>query len=296
MRRIFLAISFPLILVLTSGCASVPPMTEPMSRIQVFHGTPTGIAFEKVKAVRAAHGQGCGLFGARGNQEGAIALLRMKAVENGADAVALISWRSGGIRNGCNNNQYTVEGVLLRLPEYAYTPPIETNEGLEEFRYVMDQDFDATWSSLVDVVASTFFEVTNYEKDSGLLTLAYDTDSPLEFIDCGTWKKTYPGNKVAFDGPYVDWLMLGQGLKSETKINLRVKEVGRNQSEVEITALYRLEAPAHKSSYRFKTDTRAKYVLKGNATPGTPNFRTCQATRELERSLLAEIAGGADSR
>jgi hypothetical protein len=66
--------------------------------------------------------------------------------------------------------------------------------------------------------------------------------------------------------------------------------VGRNRSEVEITALYRVEAPAHKASFRFKTDTCAKELLESRA-PGTPNLRTCQATRQLERDLLAEIEG-----
>jgi len=296
MRKKRFAASLLLLLPLASACASVPPMTEQMSQIRMFNGAPTGIAFERMESVTAVHGYGCGLFGARGSREGAMALLRVKAVENGADAVELHRWKKGGISNGCNDNRFMIEAALLRLPTFSYTPPVETSEGLEEFRYVVARDFDATWSSLVDVVASTFFEVQNYEKDSGLLTLVYDSDSPFEYIDCGTWKKSYPRGEVAFDGSYVGWLMEGEGIESEAKINLRVKEVGRNRSEVEITALYRVEAPAHDSSFRFKTDTRSKKKLRENKAPGTPDFRTCQATRQLERDLLAEIAGGAIQR
>lgn len=249
MRRSLLT-ALPLLLLL-SACASMPPQTNETLRIQVFESVPN-VPWEGMnKKVTVSHGSGIGLFGLQGSRRGMIGLLQIKAVEHGADAVAIDrAWRRG--------NAYVAEGILLRLPTFSYTPPVEPPDVLEEFRPSVEKSYDGTWTDLVDAVASTFFEVKSFEKALGLLTLEYDARIPEDYVDGGRWKRSYPNGEVGFDGSYLD-RPAAKDLSINAKINLRVEEVTPNRTEVEITAL------------------------------GTPNFRTCRATRELERGLLALI-------
>lgn len=209
----------PLLIILASilmaSCAASIPKPISDRKIPIYNSSnpvPSTVNAESMEKVTVVHGHGCGGFGEFGSLEGVHALLRNQAIIRQADAVLVTRYQEpyyeqrGSLT--CRVNDYTAYAELLRIPVFTYTPPVVQDNKLanKKLSYVMPAGFDETWSALINAVSSDYFELQNYEKDSGLLTLSYEPDAPADYVDCGHWTRESTDHYNDFAGPYVLWL------------------------------------------------------------------------------------------
>jgi hypothetical protein len=64
--------------------------------------------------VYAVHGGGCGVTGAEGNYDGAVMMLRNKAVERGGNYAQILTTIPPHTENGCFDNRFVIRAVLYR--------------------------------------------------------------------------------------------------------------------------------------------------------------------------------------
>lgn len=115
MRSLTNALGLILLSVVAAGCTAAEILIAPdASRLQTGTRPPAG-AFEQVGAVTATHGGGCGLYGQRGNYEGAHALLRNKATRLGADYVQILRVTEPRLEGICMNQAFVIDGMAYRL-------------------------------------------------------------------------------------------------------------------------------------------------------------------------------------
>ena len=69
-----------------------------------------------------------------------------------------------------------------------YTPPIDPH--IENTKFV-NRPFDQVWDSLVKELSSDFFVINNIDKSSRLLNISFTSQTPSEFVDCGTTNRTF---------------------------------------------------------------------------------------------------------
>ena len=75
---------------------------------------PPGAAYEEAGAITATHGGGCGLYGWRGNYEGAYTLLRNKAAQLGADYVQILRLTGPHMEGICAQKGFVIDGIAYR--------------------------------------------------------------------------------------------------------------------------------------------------------------------------------------
>lgn len=63
----------------------------------------------------------------------------------------------------------------------TYSPPIQLNYRSEDSTLTVNRGFEEAWTALIQYSAAIFFAIKNFEKDSGLLTLAFGSGNPIEF-------------------------------------------------------------------------------------------------------------------
>jgi hypothetical protein len=54
---------------------------------------------------------------------------------------------------------------------------------------------DEVWDSLVKELSKSFFVINNIEKESRIINVSFYTDSPEDYIDCGTTSRSWSGTK-----------------------------------------------------------------------------------------------------
>ncbi len=168
---------------------------------------------------------------------------------------------------------------------YQYQAP----EVLErpDNRVLLEEDYNSVWSRLLDYAASSFFLIETYEKDSGLMTLGFGLSSPDQYVDCGmisiSDRRVTTGPRWNYEGGYVEYLVLIGG-SLVGRMNIRVKELGPQLTEISIHARYLLSAPTYRG-WSFDSG--------GQATSPTPKgkLRTCFPTHLAEREILDGITG-----
>ena len=292
--------------ILMISCAASIPRPISDRKIPIYnsaHPIPATVNAEFMEKVSVVHGHGCGGFGEVGSLEGVHALLRNLAITRQADAVLVTQYQEPYYEQRgnllCHVNNYTAYAELLRIPVFSYTPPVvpDNKPANQKLSYVMPAGFDKTWSALINAVSSDFFELQNYEKESGLLTLSYDPDSPADYVDCGHWTRKTTDHSNDFAGPYVLWLKQseqagkknGQGrFDMGMKINLRVQALTDTSTQVELNALYKVSAAATNMDFKFKSGT-VSTVEAPTSPNGIATTRMCQSTYKLEDHLLDTI-------
>jgi len=55
----------------------------------------------------------------------------------------------------------------------------------------IDRPFSDVWDELVKELAKSFYVINNIEKTSRIINISFSTDTPEEYIDCGTTTRTY---------------------------------------------------------------------------------------------------------
>ena len=206
---------------------------------------------------------------------------------------------------------------------HTYAEP--TQRPAIENSIVLAEPFDAVWDRLVGRLATGFFVINNIDKASRLINVSFSSDSPQQYIDCGTTTRHFSTKQetqtykylVAEDstfkhatawGPYKNLqaiAVMTRNTSLEGRINVYVAPTLLSETKVSVNTKYVFTAsvsgiatgynafgqvaqqervPESSSSADFTT---AERKVKNWATDGTVENITCQATGELERTLLS---------
>ena len=182
----------------------------------------------------------------------------------------------------------------VSTPSTTYTPP-----ALYPYSntVTIGSSFDETWDNLVTYASKSFFAIDNFEKDSGLMTLSFSASDAARYIDCGN---IFVNSGRPFNGPYALYAQRYNGAGLTGIINLRVRTLTTDETEVAVNARYIFTVPG--STIRVlssvatipavtwtfdskSSDTR--YIA--NPAPGTPPTRSCVATGAAETQILEGV-------
>lgn len=181
----------------------------------------------------------------------------------------------------------------------SYEAPKVVSES-ESWTRTIDQPFGIVWEALIDHTSGTFFAIDNFEKDSGLLTLSFGASGIGEFVDGGHWTfKRTPGTDpitglhvpaLSFDGNYADYIEIYANGRLTGKMNLFVRQLEENQTEVKVRARYVVQSiyVSGNNTWSFDTggsDTKAVF----NPAKGTEPMRTMRPTHKAELSIIEAI-------
>ena len=170
----------------------------------------------------------------------------------------------------------------------SYSPPDLSLKG--KYSETINKNFDDTWTAVIDFVSISSFSIDNFEKDSGLITLAFGISDPGRYIDCGSFKST-GGGFDDFDGKYVDYINGPslQGSSLSGKMNISIRSVSDGKTNVRVNARYiwvaGTDGRVSSNTYSFDTGNSAT-VFVTNPTSGTIPTRTCVPTYYAESSVI----------
>jgi len=171
-----------------------------------------------------------------------------------------------------------VVGILIGLsgcvkpPRYDPPPPPTFKENNV---IVINKSFEEVWTALIDYASFSFFAIDNFEKASGLMTLDFGAEDPDKFVDCGI---IYPSYDSVLEGPL-------EGLSRASldgRMNLFVKSISENVTEVRVTARYIVTIYSQIWSFDTGDSDAKKWRTVENEV-------ICQPTHLAEENVLQAI-------
>lgn len=183
--------------------------------------------------------------------------------------------------------------ALLTLSGCAagnYTPPTNENSTVVNSR-ILNEPFDKVWSKLINHLASTYFGIENYEKQSGLITLTFGSSNPSDFITGG--KASFRSVAANFEGEYVDYLVSYSETDFIAKMNVVVAPVNETQTKITVNARYVFGArmPSTNEKLNWSFNTNGYDVVKPiNSLDKKSNERIMMPTHKAEKDLLDALS------
>ena len=174
---------------------------------------------------------------------------------------------------------------------YSYVAPDNSDAPAESYSRVIEKPFDQTWSALMQYAGSAYFDIQQFEKQSGLLVLSFVGSTPSEFITGGHWKAT---GALFFDGDYVDFCVKYREGVLEDRVNIIVTSVDSARTKVTVRAHYVFTVgnpEAGMESWAFDSGTSDAHPVTG-IVAGTDRMITMRPTYKVERSILDAVEGG----
>ena len=95
------------------ACAPAPPRAPGNEELELGEGPPPP-GYVELGRVEGTHGEGCGVFGARGSAAGAMQRLRNAALARGADYLRVTKTTEPTADRNCVSHVYKAEGVAYR--------------------------------------------------------------------------------------------------------------------------------------------------------------------------------------
>ena len=160
---------------------------------------------------------------------------------------------------------------------------------------ITNKNFDETWVSVIDFVSSSFFNIENFEKDSGLLTLSFGSRDAENFIDCGDLEVTFFTGQE-FKGSYIDYTQRWLAAVLEAKMNINIQKIDNESTKISINTNYMFSTdhvlgyddPNYNQTYSFVSgDYQTINVI--NPLNGTIPTRTCKSTNFAENTIFNVI-------
>ena len=109
------------------ACAA-PPAKVPGDAGLVVGKEQAPLGYVEIGPVVGSHGEGCGVFGARGTAEGAMQALRNAALRRGANYLQVVKVTEPTADRNCVGHVYKAEGIAYRKPASevapSATPPV----------------------------------------------------------------------------------------------------------------------------------------------------------------------------
>jgi len=164
MRRRVHRLMLCLVVLCLAACSAAHVAIAPDApRVRTGTTPPDGPS-EQLGAITATHGGGCGLYGTRGNLEGAYTILRNKAATLGADYVQVLRVTAPHHEGPCLVQAFVIDGLAYRLaprPAASNPPPLPAASTR------MLPPPGLTPASLADAVARVTPSVVRVETDLG---------------------------------------------------------------------------------------------------------------------------------
>ncbi len=204
-----------------------------------------------------------------------------------------------------------------------YTPP--SGNPKVDNQVTINEGFSVVWDRLVANLSSSYFVINNIDKESRLINVSFSTDSPEDYIDCGTSTRdfnfqnesqrySYPlASNSTFKslnkwGPYKNLpvvISVQRNTELEGRLNIYIAPETQNSSLIKVNARYifsvgtQMNATAYSAfltpvGQESKTEPATKLTFntgeKGSKT--TPiGTMICISTGKLEKNLL-DMANG----
>jgi hypothetical protein len=171
---------------------------------------------------------------------------------------------------------------------FAYVAPDTSSVPIQDYSRVIDKPFDQTWSALIQFAGSAYFDIQQFEKQSGLLVLSFVGSNPGEFITGGRWKRT---GAEYFDGDYVDYCTKCRNGVLEDRVNVIVTPVDSSKTRVTVRAHYVFTCGNSESgieTWSFESGTADSLVVR-NLTAGSGKTITLMPTYKAEKAILDAV-------
>tara|TARA_Y100000992_G_scaffold271445_1_gene212372 strand:- start:265 stop:885 length:621 start_codon:yes stop_codon:yes gene_type:complete len=182
------------------------------------------------------------------------------------------------------------------VDDIVYEEPIQSDYTKS---VTFNESFDDVWDGVIDYATESFFAISSYEKDSGLMTLSF-TSTPENYVDCGKWIVNGTVND------YVQFMRLRPGTSVTLNgiMNLRVVERSEGKTTLTSNARYILNITNSGFSYdlnynrvpysysdTWTFDSRSiERLAISNPAAGTIPFRTCGPTGVAEQAILNGVS------
>ena len=173
----------------------------------------------------------------------------------------------------------------------SYTPPSVTEEPIANY-IVIEKPYDVVWAKLITQLATTYFGIENYEKQSGLITLTFGASNPSNFITGGNVYVEQIGAK--YKGDYISYLCKYSDADFTAKMNIVVTALGEKQTKVTVNARYvftsYVRETNEKNTWSFNTNGYDK-VEPRRSLDSKNTFRIVKPTHRAEKDLLDSLVG-----
>lgn len=182
------------------------------------------------------------------------------------------------------------------VPAGVYQPP-QAPQTLQYSREV-NANFDTTWTTITNVAGATFFNIRNFDKGSGLMTLEYDNirGNVGAYINCGdfissqaAYKNPHPDPKSAINYMTISDVQMHLAGRA----NVMARPVSDSKTSIQINSQYTLIITKKIGD---KTETIGTWDFTSRE-PDTktadiaykPTSVTCQSSNKLENDFLTEV-------
>ena len=161
---------------------------------------------------------------------------------------------------------------------------------------ISNKNFDETWTSVIDFVNVSFFNIKNLDKDYGLLTLSFGSRDAENFIDCGNFEYTLFFTGEEFKGSYIDYVKSGLLAVLEAKMNINIQKIDNESTKISINTNYTFSTQHALGYYDPKLNQTYSFVSGGyqtidviNPISGSIPTRTCKSTNFAENAIFNVI-------
>ncbi len=195
--------------------------------------------------------------------------------------------------------------LFLGCGSQKYIKPMDfTGLDSEKQKYlqIVDYGIEDVWKATVDYVSSAFFVIDNMEKDSYFMNLAYSTDNPAEYINCGTVQKTTVGQDYIFAAAigHVRYMTMSgvillhatRTMKLNGKINILLSHQGPEKTQIRVTVRYvaseRIDYVDSYSNPR-GTYTDTFSLNTGGCKQASGDGYICCPKHQIEESIITGI-------
>ena len=157
---------------------------------------------------------------------------------------------------------------------------------------IINKPFDQTWSALMRYAGSAYFDIQQFEKQSGLLVLSFGAPIPSEYITGGHFNAT---GGMRFDGDFVDFCVIHEGGYLEDRMNVIVTPVDSGRTKVGVRVHYVFTCAVSETgadSWSFESGTSDTHdAARVFNSAGQRKARTLMPTYKAERTLLDAVEG-----
>jgi hypothetical protein len=168
----------------------------------------------------------------------------------------------------------------------TYVPPQPGSP--ESYSRDLDASYGDTWSAVTYVAGESFFQIKNFEKASGLMTLDFTLKDVTPYVDCGT-AVNHVTNTTE---PALQSLLLA-GVSLSGTANIDIREESRDRTAIQFNAQYTL------TGYRTGPDGNPVPVVQWQFTSGNSDTETvsevnvavtCRSSYKIEQDFLTEVS------
>lgn len=190
-------------------------------------------------------------------------------------------------------------GSLLTgcAPTGVYQPP-QAPQTLDYSREV-NANFDTTWTTITNVAGATFFNIKNFDKGSGLMTLEYENirGNVGAYVNCGEFASSQSARKVVHPDPksVINYMTINDVImRLSGKANVMARPAADNKTTIQINSQYTLvidkkigDKLERVGEWHFTS--REPDTQKADVSY-SPTHVTCQSSNKLENDFLTEVS------